>query len=396
MAYLHNGAFPVHLRVDRAKFVESFAAAAQVAPQRTPKPILQNVKIVARPNEVRLYATDMEFSLAIDADGAEAFHPGQCLLPAARMLSILREMREEVVDITVEGTSAVVKGGKSKFQFQTENPDLFPSLPELPEELPLLTLPASRFRGLLRRTMFATDPDSATFAVGGIFFETSGSYLHAVATDGGRMAHVGITVLEAENFHGFDTTTIVPQHSCQMLDKLVGDDGNVSIGVSVNDFVVKSDSATIRTRLMEGRFPKWRTIVPDRSQMQCASIGREALLSAVRQTSIVATPQNRGVDFTFAPGTVKTSAKSVEYGASEAETGCVSDIDDLSITFDFRFMLDFLKATDADSVDIYVANEEKAALLVGDEGYEYVAMPLAQERVAEARNTAAEPKRKAG
>ena len=51
----------------------------------------------------------------------------------------------------------------------------------------------------------------------------------------------------------------------QLLDRALGDnDENIQLAARDNDVLVKSGRATIYSRLVEGRFPKWRDVFPRR------------------------------------------------------------------------------------------------------------------------------------
>ena len=73
-----------------------------------------------------------------------------------------------------------------------------------------------------------------------------------------------------------------------------------------NDILVRSPRSTIYSRLVEGRFPKWREVLPERSESVMIEIAVGPLHSAVRQAAIVTSEESRGVDFTFGEGSKST------------------------------------------------------------------------------------------
>src|SRR5690606_12995291 len=88
---------------NREKLLAAFQMAASVAPSRSPKPILQNVKIEARDGTVTLLATDLELGIRVDVPGVEIEVPGAAILPVQRFSSILRENSDETLRIEADG-----------------------------------------------------------------------------------------------------------------------------------------------------------------------------------------------------------------------------------------------------------------------------------------------------
>jgi DNA polymerase-3 subunit beta len=69
------------IHCDRARFLEAFQIVASVAPSRSPKVVLQNVKLEVEGDHVILSATDMEVGIRYVVDGIEVETPGAALLP---------------------------------------------------------------------------------------------------------------------------------------------------------------------------------------------------------------------------------------------------------------------------------------------------------------------------
>jgi hypothetical protein len=77
---------------------EGLLAACQLAsaamPARDVKPILKNIKAIAGDGRCTLMATDMEVGIRLDVQGLTIQEPGEAILPAAKLLAILCETRD--------------------------------------------------------------------------------------------------------------------------------------------------------------------------------------------------------------------------------------------------------------------------------------------------------------
>lgn len=240
--------------------------ASSVAAARSPKEILQNVKIEASEERVTLMATDMETGIRIDVDGVDVQAPGRALLPVSRVGSILRESSDDQLYFETNEKATVVKGLHSEFKLPSSNPDEFPTVAGFEEEA-YHELAARLFKEMVRRTVFATDPDSSRYALGGVLLELKGNEVLAVGTDGRRLARmVGV----GKSVGGHETsgnTTIIPTKSLSLMERSIGDkEEAVHIAARQNDVLLRTSRCTIYSRLVEGRFPNWRQVIPKRDR----------------------------------------------------------------------------------------------------------------------------------
>src|SRR5438105_13435409 len=93
---------------------EGLLSALQVAnaavPSRDVKPILKNVKAIAGEDRCVLMATDLELGIRLEVRSVNVSEPGEGILPAARLLAILRESQDEELTIEADANASVVRG----------------------------------------------------------------------------------------------------------------------------------------------------------------------------------------------------------------------------------------------------------------------------------------------
>ena len=368
---------------DRELLSTAFHTAAMVAPAKSPRTILQNVKIDANEDRVTLMATDMEVGIRLVVQGVEVTTPGSAVLPVGRFGSILRESSDDQLHIEADAQGIRVHGLSSEFKLPSQNPDEFPSQSIITfEEEKYHKLTERLLRELIRRTVFATDTESSRYALGGVLLEMHADKIIAVGTDGRRLARMEGPAESVNGHETGETTTIVPTRSMQVIDRALSDlDAEVWIAVRQNDVLVKTPQATIYTRLVEGRFPKWRDVFPVRHQAIQVEMNVGPLYSAVRQAAIVADEETRGLDFAFADGKLVMSVATADIGTARVELPIPYSERPVTVTLDNRFVADFLKVLDPERMfTLEIENEEAAALFSTDDGYGYVVMPLSRDR----------------
>ena len=366
---------------EREKFLNVFQIASSAAASRSPKAILQNVLLIATENQVTLVATDLEFGIRITMPDVQVEVPGRIVLPVGRFNSILRESNDKQILVEGSPSGTVIRGERSEITLAGEDPDEFPEVQEFQEEK-YHEISTGLLRELTRRTLFATDTESGRYALGGVLLEFEADKVVAVATDGRRLAKMEGPAQSVGGHELEETTTIVPAKSMQLIERALGQrDGEVLLASRGNDILAKNANITVYSRLVEGRFPKWRDALPKRREAVRVELTAGPLGSAVRQAAVVASEESRGVDFAFAEGSLVLSARTAEVGQSRIELPIAYNGPAITVSLDHRFVTDFLKVLDPEKVITFeVENAEAAALLSTDDGYSYVVMPMARDR----------------
>lgn len=368
------------IKINRESFFRVFQIAAAVAPARSPKMILQNVKIEVTKDSGILTATDTEVGVKLTVPDLEVKSPGSAVVPVSRLSMILRESSDEILEIDASSDKTLITGANSKFELQAQNPDEFPEVAGF-DDKDYYEISAKVLKELIKRTLFATDSESSRYALGGVLLEMDDKTITAVGTDGRRLAKMQ-GVLKKIGKPQSGATTIVPSRSMQLMERILPDgDAVVQIAARANDLVMKEENGIFYTRLVEGRFPKWRDVLPQREDSNRIDIPVGPMYSALRQAAIVASEESRGIDFTFSNGSLVLSNSTAEIGQSRIEMPVPFDQDELTITLDHRYVADFLKVLQPDKTfTLDVENGEAAAYCETDDNYGYVIMPLSKDR----------------
>ena len=366
------------VRCVREPLLAALQSAQAVVPARSPKPVLSNVKLEADIDSAVLSATDLEVGIRIRIEGVETSAPGAVLLPSARLAAIVRESPAGTVfDIHTDGTATIVKAPRSEFRLPAEDPLEFPAVASFPadsgHELSTLLV-----RELVRRTVFATDNESSRYALGGVLVELGDKEVTAVGTDGRRLAKMQGPAV-ATGGGAAEAAPIVPARAMQLVERcLSGADVPVRVAVRPSEILFHSGSTTISSRLVEGRFPRWRDVFPSRPDAIRVNLVAGPLLAAVRQAAIVTSEHSKGVDFTFEPGQLVLTGRSAESGESRIELPIDHTGETVRIKLDPRFVSDFLRVLDADTaVTVELTDAQSACVCKTTDGYGYVIMPLA-------------------
>ncbi len=381
----------------REPFLDALQTAASVAAARSPKPILQKVKLEVGPDQAFLLATDLELAVRVRLDQVDVNTPGEAMLPPAQLGQILREARDEqfVLESTEQGT--VLRLTNAEFQLLGEDPEEFPPVPDFQGQS-CYVIEAEAYREMVRRTVFAADTENVRQALSGVLWELEqGERLVAVATDGRRLATKtapvhsrlavasgGPEVTAPESGTGpsiaWPADVIVPSGFLQRTERIVGGQGEVEFYVEDNHVRLRYGSVSIHARLLEGRFPKWREVVPNPSQPELRKTELVAgpLLSAMRQASALLGPDDRGVLWQFDQGELIISGQGTELGQGQVRLPVAWEGEKLVVRLNPKYVQDFLRVLSPEaSFTACLQSSEAPVLFVTEDGSNYVVMPMA-------------------
>jgi DNA polymerase-3 subunit beta len=352
---------------------EALTLAGSIVATRTPKPVLQCVKMVAANDTLTLMATDLEVGCRYELTAVQINEEGEALLPADRLGGIVREAGDESLSIeTDKETSHVKEPSGSHFKIFGYDPAEYPAVAEFPGEADF-AIPAAVLSDMIGKTLFATAKAHSHYAISGVLWEATGKKLQLVTTDGHRMAQArGTLSSEAAS----DITAIVPAKLMQLIARTCGEvDGDIEVKIEENQILVRADGATLVSSLVQGNFPKYADVIPKETTRK-AVINRPEFEHRVRQAALLTTEESRSVKLSFAEGRLTLSSRAPETG--EAEVNCAIDYEGeaMEIGFNPQFLIDAMRVIAEESITVEMNQPNKPVIIKAGSDFLYVFMPV--------------------
>jgi DNA polymerase-3 subunit beta len=321
-------------------------------------------------------ATDMEVGIRLDVQGLTILEPGEAILPAAKLIAILREARDGELEIETDPSACFVKGPSLEFEMPSEDPSQFPDLPTFAEDK-FHEITAGTLREMIRRTVFAAADETARYSMTGVLWELEDSVARLVATDGRRLA----LAQDTATGHGGHTTRghapVVPTKAMNLLERNLHDDEEtVRICLRPNEVLFRTERAVVYSRLVEGRFPDYRQVLP-KKQTTKVVLQATPFQVAVRQAAIMTDEDSKRVTFRFAKNNLTLKAQGATAGRSKVELPIEYDGKTLEIGFNPSYLVDMLKVLPPDAeLTLELIDPASPALFRSGANYSYLVMPL--------------------
>jgi DNA polymerase-3 subunit beta len=346
-------------------------------PARDVKPILRNLKAIAGDGRCTLMATDMEVGIRLDVQGLTIQEPGEAILPAAKLIAILREAREDELSIEADPSACTVRGEALEFEMPSEDPAQFPDLPVMAEDK-YHEITAGSLREMIRRTVFAAADETARYSMTGVLWELEGEVARLVATDGRRLA-LAQGVATANGGHTTKgQAPVVPTKAMSLLERNLQDDPEETVRVCLrpNEVLFRTGRSVIYSRLVEGRFPDYRQVMPKK---QSVRVMMQALpfQAAVRQAAIMTDDDSKRVTFHFARNKLTLQSQGSTSGRSRVELPLEYSGKELDVNFNPGYLIEMLKVLPPDAeLTLDLIDGGSPALFRSGANYSYLVMPL--------------------
>ncbi|MCL4353713.1 DNA polymerase III subunit beta [Patescibacteria group bacterium] len=313
---------------------------------RSVMPILTNVLIETKGNELRMSTTDLEIGAEIKIQTRGEID-GKALLPARPLFELLGFLPgTKSATMQIQEKSLVLTTDRTKSVFQTQNPDEFPNLYEKKGKK-ITVLTEETIQKELAKVVFASSADSSRPALSGVLVKTQDSGITLAATDGFRLS---LKKIKAASEGQGDKGIIVPSRVFREV-LMFKDGGDVSVFVSneTNQIIFSQEGRTLVGKLIDSKFPDYEKIIPADAETRI-TLDRDELQKAVKASAIFAREANGMIRFSIRKEWVEISANTPSIGENRVEVEARTEGEENEIAFNPRYVLELLSNIDEEEI----------------------------------------------
>jgi DNA polymerase-3 subunit beta len=370
----------VRFTVDRDVLADAVAWAARTLPARPPVPVLAGLLLDVEAERVTISGFDYEVSATVST-AAEVSERGKVLVSGRLLADITRSLPAQPVELVTDGSRVTLTCGSARFQLPTLPVEDYPTLPDLPATTG--TVGSDVFAAAVASVAVAAGRDDTLPVLTGVRLEIDGDRLTLAATDRYRLAVREIGWQPAAS--GTSAIALVPARTLHETARALTSAAQVTIALATGgagEGMVGFSGGDRRTttRLLDGEFPKYRSLLPD-SAAATAAIDTAALTEAVRRVSLVAT-RTSPVRLSFSSDGVVLEAGGLDEAEAAESLPATFEGEPLPLAFNPAYQLDGLGAIDSDEARLSFTASTKPAVLTGkasEDGagdYRYLLMPV--------------------
>lgn len=343
-------------------------------------PILGNILFVAKDGNLTLTATNLETFIATTAH-ASVEENGRVAVPARLFTEFVSTLSPGALEVSTEGSYIKIFSGSSSAKFVCAPAEDFPTLPEAKKGVGVV-LNAKEFAYAVSVCSFCAAVGDSRPALTGVLLKKSGDVFVVVATDGFRLSEKKLALSENESE---DFSLLVPAKTLWEVSRMfaTGDgDLKLTYSESENLGVFKYQDITVSIRVLDGEFPDYARIIPQ-SHLLYAKISSADFMQAIKLANVFAKDSKEGnnlVRFTINPSgdssVYSTTAQSGE--GSVVLKMEVEGAEEMSLSFNSKYLLDFLNAVKCNELEIFVNGTSSPCMFKSPdvEGFLHLIMPV--------------------
>jgi DNA polymerase III subunit beta len=365
----------VLIKSQRDTLLAPLQSVSGIVERRHTLPILSNVLLEKRGDQLTLLATDIEIQITTTTSAAGGDGDGAVTVGARKLQEILRSLPESTeITLNLDDKRLQVKGGKSRFNLQTLPAEDFPRMTLNEGETKNFSISQKAFRQLIAKTQYGMAAQDVRYYLNGLLLMVDGQELRAVATDGHRLAYasVGIeTELPRQEM-------ILPRKTVLELNRLLTDtDDALNISLSANQVRFAFGSIVLVSKLIDGKFPDYERVIPPTLKNHM-TVGRQILMQAMHRAAILTNEKFRGVRVVLGENSLKLIAANAEQEEAVEEIEVQYTGDAIDVGFNVGYLLDVLNNVHSDEIQWSFNDANSSALITvpGNDNFKYVVMPM--------------------
>jgi DNA polymerase III subunit beta len=280
-----------------------------------------------------------------------------------KFLTVLKAAKTDEVQVELQPEQIMVKSGRSKVKIE-----IMANTQSIEISTNGNSFDFSNQIGQMEQVLHAIGSNEAKFELNGALLQVKNGVFNIVGTDTKRLASI-TTETDLS-----DTEVIVPKQGIQTIVKLFKG-FNISAEIDDVNLSVHTTSVSYSTRLINGKYPDWKRIVPQ-SLIQTITISRFGLETMIKEASIF----DSSITIRIQNGVIKITDFE---GNTEVVDSFTDKNANVVFAVDSKYILEFLASFNEDNVQIGFNGSNLPIMLIANPSYKEITMPIVMQEKEE-------------
>jgi DNA polymerase-3 subunit beta len=339
--------------ISKADFVENLNGVVNILMAKTTYPVLQNVFLETMDKSLIIKATDLDSYVEKRIGIQGKIKDGKVILPGKKLLDAVRELSAETLTLSIKENKVHLEADGSSSIFSVLDPAEYPEVPEIPKTSKI-EFPQTVLEECFDDTGFAVSKEESRPAMCGVYLRINKTETQMVATDGYRLAYIK----KSGKFDGTLDAIIAPK----VLNLFPKGEDKIAITADTAKIGFKFANTTIVSRLIEGPYPDYQRIMPDKHTCRM-QVNSDEFIGALRRAAVFAHPVGRLIALHLSAKKSSVFAETQDLGQSTQEFTAKYKGEDLKIGFNVSYLLEILNSLKSDEVIMEFVNPLAAGVI---------------------------------
>lgn len=335
----------------------------RVIVQKNTIPILDCFCFDIQGTTLTIIASDNDTTLTAKAELNECDSDVRFAVNAKTLQDAIKEIPDQPLEcyLNTESYELTVEYQNGQYKLMGQSAEEYPT-PAISDETRLeFDLECQKLVPSITRCMIAAANDTLRPQLNTICFDIHSQEVSLVSSNGNQLA---LTKLAMPELNAEGSYLLGTRPASLLKGMLAKAEGNVHFSLGQRTAIVHTEEYSLTSRLVEGRFPNYRSVIPQ-DNPNIVTVNRLALVSALRRVLVFANAQAVLVKFRLGPNTMNISSQDIDFGKS-AEENMLCDYmgTPMRIAFKGSVLLDLINNIEGDDITLKLSDPSRAGLIV--------------------------------
>jgi DNA polymerase-3 subunit beta len=358
----------------KEKLAYALGKAERITGKNVTLPILNCLLLEAKNSLLTIKATNLDIGIEISipvkviTEGSIAVS-GSVLNNFVSHISNDKNITLEVVDGNLK---IVTKHSESTIKAYPI--DDFPNIPHITDEK-TFTLNISEFIKGLKSVMYSSSTSTIRPVLSSVLVYPDAEEIVCVATDSFRLAEKRVRVKKHKDFNQI----LIPfKHIPDIIRSFEDVKDDVLVYLNANQLSLSYGDIYVTSRVIDGTFPDYKQIIPKDIKTEITVL-KQDIVNALKISNIFSDKFSQvtfEIDVSKKLFQIKT--KNMDIGENINSIDAVIKGDNLTMSFNYKYITDCFQSIDADSVRFVFSDSNKPMIIsaVSDKSFLYLVMPM--------------------
>ncbi|WP_455045933.1 DNA polymerase III subunit beta [Leptotrichia trevisanii] len=370
----------LHIIVDRKSLLKAITIVENAVTENKIREVLSGIYIETNEGKAILRGTDLELSINTEIE-AQVEEEGKIVIKHKLIEEFLKQISDERITLIEETGKLIIQASSTNTEFSLYDAENFPVQSTLENGVEYV-FEKEKLLNNIENVKISASPNPENLAVNCIRVEIEEDKLKLISSDTYRLTYIEEDLDDTQK--GKENLSLsIPLKTIDGLIKIMKliDEENITVKSDGSKVFFQFSNVEILTRTIDLQFPDYKSILNNSQHNKKILLNTKDFLSVLRRTAIFVRDnkeaKNGGI-FNFANNRLLLTGTS-ENAQIKEEIATIQEGDDLKISLNVRFLLDYI-STIKGKVTVLELLNNKSSVIVRDEDNDkslYFTMPLA-------------------
>jgi len=362
------------LECGKEKLKEVISIADKFTSKNTTLPILNSILLTTDNNILKIRSTNLDIGVEFEIP-VKMYKNGSIAVPSVVFNNTLNNLLTDDKNIKLEvvNDNLELSTNSNKITIKSQKPDDFPTLPKI-QSGESFKIPANKIINGIKSVYYSASISDIKPEISSVFIYQENNSIIFVSTDSFRLAEKKIT---QKNINEFKNIIIPSKNIVEIIKVLENINEDIDVMFNNNQISFYYNGIYLTSRIIDGIFPDYKQIIPKEHKTEVIVL-KQDIIDSLKLVNIFSDKFNKiSINVNTKNNIFELSSKN-ELGDNKTKIKTTLSGDDISLCFNYKYIMDCFQSIVSDSVVLQFNGVDKPIIIkgVGDNSFTYLVMPI--------------------